>query len=113
MRGAYGKPNGLAARVLIGSKIMTIRTKTANLVHAQEALRRCKYKFPGRQNIVSSDKYGFTSLSTELYGKLSEQGRLQKVGDHVAVLKAQGKLTENSLLIVKSSNTKALAEESQ
>jgi large subunit ribosomal protein L10e len=58
MRGAYGKPVGLVGRVLIGSKIMTIRTKASNLVHANEALRRCKYKFPGRQNVVASNKYG-------------------------------------------------------
>lgn len=58
MRGAYGKPIGVCGRVLIGSKIMTIRTKESNKVHALEALRKCKYKFPGRQNVVSSDNFG-------------------------------------------------------
>ncbi len=62
MRGAYGKPNGLCARVLIGSKIMSIRTKESNKHHAYEALRRCKYKFPGRQNVVDSSNWGMIGL---------------------------------------------------
>merc|ERR1711868_268733 len=38
MRGAYGKPQGLVARVRVHHE-----------AHAYEALRRAKFKFPGRQ----------------------------------------------------------------
>merc|ERR1712187_525554 len=38
MRGAYGKPQGLTARVDIGQILISIRTKPANLMHAKEAL---------------------------------------------------------------------------
>ena len=69
MRGAYGKPIGVVARVLIGSKIMTVRTKESNRAHAHEALRRARYKFPGRQNVVDSNLYGIVGCFyfSELY----------------------------------------------
>ena len=51
MRGAYGKPQGLVARVKIGQPIMSMRTKDANKAHAIEAFRRAKFKFPGRQKV--------------------------------------------------------------
>merc|ERR1712135_112312 len=51
MRGAYGKPQGLVARVKIGQPIMSMRTKDGNKAHAIEAFRRAKFKFPGRQKI--------------------------------------------------------------
>lgn len=62
MRGAYGKPQGLVARVNIGQVMMSIRTKDSNKAVVWEALRRCKYKFPGRQKIIVSNKWGFTKL---------------------------------------------------
>merc|ERR1739838_45020 len=48
MRGAYGKPQGLVARVKIGQPIISIRCKPPHIAAAQEALRRAKFKFPGR-----------------------------------------------------------------
>uniref|UniRef100_A0A803JAK0 Ribosomal protein L10 n=1 Tax=Xenopus tropicalis TaxID=8364 RepID=A0A803JAK0_XENTR len=51
MRGAFGKPQGTVARVHIGQVIMSIRTKTQNKEHVIEALRRAKFKFPGRQKV--------------------------------------------------------------
>lgn len=57
MRQAFGKPTGLVARVNIGQIIFSIRSKESNLKHVIEALRRCKYKFPGRQNIIVSNKW--------------------------------------------------------
>merc|ERR1712124_176617 len=68
MRGAYGKPNGLVARIDIGEPIMSIRTKASNKLHAFEALRRSKMKFPGRQKIYFS-KNGALPNSTNLYSK--------------------------------------------
>merc|ERR1739838_294215 len=63
MHGAWGKPNGLVARVRIGQVIMSVRTKASNKEHIIEALRRAKFKFPGRQKIHISKKYGFTKFN--------------------------------------------------
>ena len=49
MRGTFGKPQGTVARVNIGQVIMSLRTKDENKATAIEALRRTKFKFPGRQ----------------------------------------------------------------
>ena len=57
MRGAFGKPQGLVARVNIGQTILSIRTKEGNKAHAIEAIRRCKFKFPGRQKVRICLKY--------------------------------------------------------
>merc|ERR1712018_786845 len=54
MRGAYGKPQGLVARVRIGQPLMSMRVKDHHEAHAYEALRRAKFKFPGRQKIYTS-----------------------------------------------------------
>ena len=51
MRHAFGKPNGLVARVRIGQPLISIRTKDDKKEVAIEALRRAKMKFPGRQKI--------------------------------------------------------------
>lgn len=51
MRGAFGKPQGTVARVHIGQVIMSVRTKAQNKEHVIEALRRAKFKFPGRQKV--------------------------------------------------------------
>merc|ERR1712004_116523 len=59
MRGAYGKPQGTVARVNIGQPLMSIRCKDAQEATAVEALRRAKFKFPGRQKIFTSKKWGF------------------------------------------------------
>lgn len=36
----------------IGQVIMSIRTKAQNKEHVVEALRRAKFKFPGRQKVL-------------------------------------------------------------
>jgi large subunit ribosomal protein L10e len=76
MRGAWGKPYGTAARVNIGQVILSIRTKEANAAVVQEALRRARYKFPGRQKIIVSRKWGFTNVNREDYAKLKEEKRV-------------------------------------
>ena len=55
MRGAFGKPQGSVARVHIGQVIMSIRTKLQNKEHVIEALRRAKFKFPGRQKVSCAE----------------------------------------------------------
>merc|ERR1711909_50285 len=72
MRGAFGKPQGTVARVRIGQAIMSVRTKDSNKAHAIEALRRAKFKFPGRQKLYVSRKWDSQSL-TEMSMKSGEQ----------------------------------------
>ena len=76
MRGAWGKPYGTVARVDIGQIILSIRTKDGNAAVVQEALRRARYKFPGRQKIIVSRKWGFTNVNREDYLKLKEEKRV-------------------------------------
>jgi len=76
MRGAWGKPYGTAARVNIGQIILSIRCKESNAAVVQEALRRARYKFPGRQKIIVSRKWGFTNVNREDYAKLKEEKRV-------------------------------------
>lgn len=92
MRQAFGKPVGLVARVNIGQIIFSVRSREANLKHVVEALRRCKYKFPGRQNIIVSNKWGFTPHTKADYLTFREQGRLEDRGTHVGFRNARGKL---------------------
>ena len=76
MRGAWGKPYGTVARVNIGQIILSVRTKDSNQAVVQEALRRARYKFPGRQKIIISRKWGFTNVNREDYLKLKEDKRV-------------------------------------
>lgn len=76
MRGAWGKPYGTVARVDIGQIILSIRCKDSNAHVIQEALRRARYKFPGRQKIIVSKKWGFTNVNREEYLRLKEDKRV-------------------------------------
>lgn len=76
MRGAWGKPYGTVARVNIGQIIMSVRSKENNSAVIIEALRRARYKFPGRQKIIVSKKWGFTNVSKDEYLKLKEEKRV-------------------------------------
>mmetsp|Transcript_7725 Transcript_7725/g.13347 ORF Transcript_7725/g.13347 Transcript_7725/m.13347 type:complete len:223 (-) Transcript_7725:45-713(-) len=87
MRGAWGKPYGRVARVGIGQVLMSVRCRDANKNAGIVAFRRAKFKFPGRQNIVLSTKWGFTNYSRDEYELLrrmrapaneEEVARLQK-----------------------------------
>ena len=53
MRGAYGKPQGLVARINIGQTIMSIRSKDSIKAYVIEAFRRSKFKYPGRQKVCN------------------------------------------------------------
>merc|ERR1712167_257583 len=80
MRGAFGKSYGTAARVDIGQILLSVRTRDANEAVVLEALRRAKYKFPGRQKIVTSKKWGFTKLTREQYVEAEQKGILIRDG---------------------------------
>ena len=51
MRGAFGKPQGTVARVHIGQPIISVRARENGKEVVVEALRRAKFKFPGRQKV--------------------------------------------------------------
>ncbi|XP_045609032.1 large ribosomal subunit protein uL16 [Procambarus clarkii] len=76
MRGAFGKPQGTVARVQIGQPIMSVRTHDRHKTHVVEALRRAKFKYPGRQKIYVSRKWGFTKFDRDEYEELMASGRL-------------------------------------
>jgi len=96
MRGAFGKPTGTVARVDIGQVIFSIRTKQGNMANCIEALRRAKYKFPGRQKIVVSKKWGFTPYFRHQYLKLKSDGRVIPDGVNCKLTKRHGRIPEPS-----------------
>lgn len=75
MRGAYGKPYGLCARVKINQIMMSIRTTLKGEDHACEALRKAKFKFPGRQLVYVSRNWGFTPFPKDLFS----EGRVETI----------------------------------
>ena len=96
MRGAWGKPYGTVARVNIGQVILSIRCKDANAPVVMEALRRARYKFPGRQKIIISKKWGFTSVAKGDYMKLKEDKMVIQyvnlfVGEAAVLIGIQGR----------------------
>jgi len=93
MRGAFGKPQGTAARVNIGQILFSVRTKDGNKAVVIEALRRCKYKFPGRQKIIISKKWGFTKLSREEFAVKREAGLVRPDGCYLKEVPQHGTLT--------------------
>ena len=92
MRGAFGKPIGLVARVAIGQILISVRAKDASKVHVIEALRRSKYKFPGRQKIIVSKCWGFTPFDRQEYATRRQEGTLQPDGCYVKVYNNHGPL---------------------
>ena len=92
MRGAFGKTYGTVARVEIGQILLSVRARDVHKAQVLEALRRAKYKFPGRQRVCVSNNYGFTKLSRERYEELKADGRLIKDGINVKVVPTKGKL---------------------
>lgn len=59
MRGAFGKPQGTVARVHIGQPIMSVRSADRYKAQVIEALRRAKFKFPGRQKVIQLKSHFF------------------------------------------------------
>jgi len=93
MRGAFGKPQGTVARVSFGQVIMSVRVKEQHRQAVCEALRRAKFKFPGRQKILPSVHHGFTDYRPAEYTKLMAMGRIKPDGASVKVMPARGPLT--------------------
>ena len=92
MRHSFGKPNDLVARVRIGQPIISIRAKDDKKQVVIEALRRAKMKFPGRQKIVGSKKWGFTKWTREEYAEMRQSGKLVPAGNIAKYIPDHGKL---------------------
>mgnify|MGYP002844919923 FL=1 len=92
MRHSYGKPMERAARVSIGQAILSVRAKDANGEHVITGLRRAKFKFPGRQKILKSAKWGFTNYDRETYVKGRQEKWLVATGSSVAYQDKHGRL---------------------
>jgi len=56
-----------------------------------EALRRARYKFAGRQKIIVSKKWGFTSLDRADYEKLRREHKVMPDGAYVQVCQHRGR----------------------
>nr|XP_027202102.1 60S ribosomal protein L10-like [Dermatophagoides pteronyssinus] len=93
MRGAFGKPTGLVARVNIGQTLMSIRCKQDKLPEAFSALNRARYKFPGRQTVFISKKWGFTNLTVDDYLSLKDEGKIVSDGVTCKIVRAKGPLS--------------------
>ena len=97
MRGAFGKTYGTVARVEIGQILLSVRAKDVHQPTVMEALRRAKYKFPGRQRLCASENWGFTKLRRDQYIALKALGQLVKNGVDTKVASLKGPLGPNEL----------------
>ena len=76
----------------IGQIILSVRAKENAKAHVVEALRRARAKFPGRQKVLLSRKWGFTKYNKDEYEALKEADRLRADGAGVQFLKFAGPL---------------------
>merc|ERR1712070_794331 len=97
MRGAFGKTYGTVARVEIGQILLSVRARDVHQPQVMEALRRAKYKFPGRQRLCVSENWGFTKLKREMYEKLKAEGRLVNDGINVQIVNRPSALSFSRL----------------
>ena len=94
MRHAYGKPFGKVARVRIGQPLLSVRVRDADEESAHEAFRRAKMKFPGRQKIVTSFKWGFTKFARAEYLERLENGTVVPDGNICKYVSKRGPLNK-------------------
>ena len=92
MQGAFGKPQGTVARVHIGQVIISVRTTLQNKEHVTEALRRAKFKFPGRQKVHISNKWGFTKFNVDEFEDMVAEKRHIPDGSGVKYIPNHGPL---------------------
>lgn len=86
----------LAARIAIGQVIISVRSKDQNAHHVIEALRRAKFKFPGRQKIMRSNKWGFTKYDREEYARGRKDGWILNDGVSAKYVSERGLLSEKN-----------------
>ena len=92
MRGAFGKPIGTVARVSIGQPLISIRAKDAHKEAVVEALRRAKYKLPGRQKLLVSNRWGFTELTRDEFIQARQEGNVVPDGSYIKYVSNHGTL---------------------
>jgi len=93
MRGAFGKAHGTVARVRIGQILLSVRSTDKHKDNVVESLRRSKFKFPGRQKIYISKKWGFTKWDRPVYEAMRAEGRLIPDGVNVKYLPEHGPIS--------------------
>lgn len=71
-----------------------MRAKDVNAEHVVEALRRSKFKFPGRQKILKSTKWGFTQWDRDEYVTGRQNKWLAASGNLIQYVAAHGRMTE-------------------
>ena len=96
MRHAFGKSDGKVARVKIDDILISVRCKEdPNIVEiAKDALRRASMKFPGRQVVMVSQKFGFSHLTHYQYHKHLEEGNIKGDGAFCRVKSKRGPLSK-------------------
>ena len=97
MRQAFGKSYGKVARVKIGSILYSVRLDKQHVKPALEAFRRAKNKFPGRQRIIVSNKWGFTQLTRLEFQKRWAEGTIKSDGSSIRLIRPKGPLANNPL----------------
>merc|ERR1712029_172715 len=75
--------------------LTSVRTRDSHRATALEALRRCQYKFPGRQKIIVSKMWGFTPLKRDDYVEKRKEGKIKIDGAYVQFLRNKGALEYN------------------
>ena len=80
MRGAFGKPQGTVCRVKINQILISVRAREDKADCVLEALRRAKYKFPGRQRVAASQFWGFTKIKKDEFQKMLDDGKVKPDG---------------------------------
>ncbi len=100
MRQAFGKSYGKVARVNIGSILYSVRLEKQHVKPALEAFRRAKNKFPGRQKIIVSNKWGFTQLTRLEFQKRWAEGTIKSDGSSVKLVRPKGPLAQNPMFQV-------------
>jgi large subunit ribosomal protein L10e len=95
MRGAFGKPYSKCARIAINQIMVSIRVKPELLATAKKALLYASRKFPGRQIIQVSTKFGFTDLTHQEYQDAKATGQIDPKGNHCKLKSKRGSLRTN------------------
>jgi len=93
MRGAFGKPQGVCARVRIGQVLMSVRARESSKDAVLEALRRSRMKFPGRQIVVQSENWGFTPVKKTDYEAFKTEGKIFVDGSSIQYKRRIGRIT--------------------
>eukprot|EP00071_Canis_lupus_P023544 XP_013974752.1 60S ribosomal protein L10-like [Canis lupus familiaris] len=90
VRGASGKPQGTAARAHVGQVLTSIHTELRNKEQVTEA--HAGFRFPGRQQVRVSKKWGFTKFNVDKFEDMVAEKRLIAVGCGVKYIPNRGPL---------------------